>query len=189
MADMFIALLLHVALAVPPSFSPAVARIAVAEAADIWMPYGVAIDLAGPCGWAPDQSTVLSLVAAENARALPASGAFGGSRWRRPLGAITFAPDGAPAPVITVFVTDLVQLVSRTHVLGADQWQWPRALFDLVVGRALGRVLAHELGHFLLRSPAHTAAGLMRPLQRADDLVAPARASFTLSPAESARVQ
>jgi hypothetical protein len=42
--DMLITLLLHVALTVPPSFSPAVARIAVAEAADIRMPYGVTID-------------------------------------------------------------------------------------------------------------------------------------------------
>jgi hypothetical protein len=166
---MFITLLLHVVLTVPPSFSPAVARIAVAEAADIWTPYGVTIDLAGPCGWASDQSTVLNLVAAENPAPVPASRAFGGGGWQRPLGAITFAPDGTPGPVITVFVADLVQLVSRTHVLGVPEWRWPRALYDLVVGRVMGRVLAHELGHFLLRMPQHTAGGLMRPLQRADE--------------------
>lgn len=187
---MLITLLLHVALTVPPSFSPAVARIAVAEAAGIWLPYGVTIDLAGPCGWASDQSTVLNLVAADGDRpARHESRAFGAGRWQRPLGAITFAPDGTPAPTITVFVGDLLDLVSRSHVLGADQARWPRKLFDLVFGRVLGRVLAHEVGHFLLRTRQHTAVGLMRSLQRADDLVEVSRRTFTLSPAETARVQ
>jgi hypothetical protein len=186
---MFITLLLHVALTVPPPFTPAVARIAVAEAADIWMPYGVTIDLAGPCGWASDQSTVLNLVAAEGSRTpRHEAWAFGAGQWQRPLGAITFAPDGTPAPTITVFVGDLLELVSRSHVLGADEGRWPRKLHDLVFGRALGRVLAHEVGHFLLRTRQHTAVGLMRSLQRADDLVEPSRRSFTLSPVETAHV-
>ena len=124
-----------------------------------------------------------------NRATLPASRAFGGSGWQRPLGAIAFAPDGTPGPITTVFVADLVHLVSGTRVLGAAEWQWPRALYDLVVGRVLGRVLAHELGHFLLRMRQHTTGGLMRPLQRADDLVSPSRSSVTLSPAETARVR
>jgi len=33
---------------------------------------------------------------------------------------------------------------------------------ETLVGRALGRALAHELGHYLLRSKAHTPRGLMR---------------------------
>jgi hypothetical protein len=187
---MLITLLLHVAITVPHSFSPAVARIAVAEAADIWVPYGVTIDLAGPCGWASDQSTVLNLVAAEgNPAGRRESWAFGAGQWQRPLGAITFAPDGTPAPTITVFVGDLIELVSRSHVLGADQARWPRKLHDLILGRALGRVLAHEVGHFLLRTRQHTAAGLMRSVQRAGDLVEPSRRGFTLSPVETARVR
>jgi hypothetical protein len=186
---MFITLLLHVALAVPPSFSPAVARIAVAEAAGIWMPYGVAIDLAGPCGWTADESTVLNVAPDGNRTTLRGPSAPGAGRWQRPLGAITFAPDGTPAPTITVFVADLIELVSRAHVLGADEGRWPRKLHDLIVGRVLGRVLAHEIGHFLLRTRQHTAVGLMRSLQPASDLIEPSRRTFTLSQAEMARVQ
>jgi hypothetical protein len=37
------------------------------------------------------------------------------------------------------------------------------------------RVLAHEIGHVLLRSKQHAGRGLMRAVQRADELVDPAR--------------
>jgi len=187
---MLITLLLHVALSVPPSLSTAVARIAVAEAADIWMPYGVAIDLAGPCEWTADERTVLNLVAAEGTRAgVRGSSASSAGQWQRPLGAITFAPDGTPAPTITVFVSDVLELVSRAHVLGADEGRWPRKLHDVLVGRVVGRVLAHEIGHFLLRTRRHSAVGLMRSLQPAGDLIEPSRRTFTLSQDEIARVR
>lgn len=53
----------------------------------------------------------------------------------------------------------------------------------------LGRVLAHEIGHYVLRSPQHAADGLMRSLQLADDLVAPSRQRLSLTPAEAARLE
>lgn len=36
-------------------------------------------------------------------------------------------------------------------------------LFDAAVGRVLGRVVAHEIGHVLLLSTRHATAGLMSP--------------------------
>jgi hypothetical protein len=56
------------------------------------------------------------------------------------------------------------------------------------VGRALGRVLAHEIGHVLLALPAHQPGGLMRASYIADDLAARRRDSFTLSPVEIRRL-
>ena len=47
-----------------------------------------------------------------------------------------------------------------------------------LLGRALGRVLAHELYHILLRSTDHGRNGLARPAQSSSDLVAEHR-SFT----------
>lgn len=44
-------------------------------------------------------------------------------------------------------------------------------------GRALGRVMAHELYHILLRTREHGRDGIARPAQSAADLVA-ARAGF-----------
>jgi hypothetical protein len=49
-------------------------------------------------------------------------------------------------------------------------------------------VLAHELGHFLLRSRWHAQSGLMRPVQTTADLVGPERALFTLSTPDAARL-
>ena len=38
----------------------------------------------------------------------------------------------------------------------------PSILYDLFLARALGRALAHEIGHYLLGTSRHTARGLMR---------------------------
>jgi len=56
------------------------------------------------------------------------------------------------------------------------------------LGRALGRVLAHEIGHILLAAPSHNTRGLMRATYAADDLAALRRDSFTLSPGEIERL-
>ena len=57
------------------------------------------------------------------------------------------------------------------------------------IGRALGRILAHEIGHVLLAAPGHQSHGLMRPSFGAKDLVALKRESFTLSSAELERLR
>lgn len=43
------------------------------------------------------------------------------------------------------------------------------ASHETLIGRALGRALAHELGHYLLRTKAHTSRGLMRAAWTAND--------------------
>lgn len=52
------------------------------------------------------------------------------------------------------------------------------------VGRALGRVLAHEIGHVLLAVRDHPTSGLMRRAFQPAELVGFGRWSFTLSPLE-----
>jgi len=46
--------------------------------------------------------------------------------------------------------------------------------------------MAHEIGHYLLRSRGHAAAGLMRATLRSVDLIAEDRQGFDLSGAELA---
>ena len=193
---MLITLLLHVTLAVPPTpaVSPAVVHAAVAEAAGVWAPYGIAIDAAAPfdgaqgrpCGWATD-STVLTVVPVVTPTGTRRSAVA--SAWRGALGAITFAPGGAPTPAIILFLAGIEELIAGAHMFGAREWQWPASLHEQVLGRVVGRVLAHEIGHYVLRSPEHAADGLMRSLQVADDMVAPSRHRFTLTPAEAARLE
>ena len=65
--------------------------------------------------------------------------------------------------------------------LGLREEQWPPALRDRTLGRVVGRVLAHEIGHFVLRSPRHTSRGLMRPIQYITELIAGNGALFGLT--------
>jgi Zn-dependent protease with chaperone function len=58
-----------------------------------------------------------------------------------------------------------------------------------VLGRVLGRVLAHEIGHYVLRSPRHASGGLMASLQFADDLIALSRHRFMLTAPDRARLE
>jgi hypothetical protein len=56
------------------------------------------------------------------------------------------------------------------------------------VGRALGRVLAHEVGHVLLAGSSHARSGLMRASFVPAELVDYRRRAYTLSSAEVARL-
>jgi hypothetical protein len=48
----------------------------------------------------------------------------------------------------------------------------PPAVLEQGTGRALGRAVAHEIGHYLTNSPAHAPRGLMRAWHRSSELVA-----------------
>jgi len=64
-----------------------------------------------------------------------------------------------------------------------------RRLESSEIGRALGRVLAHEIGHVLLARRTHEPRGLMRASYKPDDLAALRRDSFTLSTNEIERLR
>jgi hypothetical protein len=55
------------------------------------------------------------------------------------------------------------------------------AAHEGLIGRALGRALAHELGHYLLQSKAHTSRGLMRRIWSSDESFAFSRTGFELT--------
>ena len=65
------------------------------------------------------------------------------------LGSAPIDPSGRPTVIATVYY-DVVQRVSGRTGLDADA--------------LLGRAIAHEVGHLLLRAPGHGRSGLMRPL-------------------------
>lgn len=91
--------------------------------------------------------------------------------------------DGTP-----MYPNAIAALVSTVELFGRSESSWPTALHNLIVGRALGRALAHEIGHFLLRTRYHSPTGLMRALQPITSLVAADRLCFTLSPDEVTRL-
>ena len=63
---------------------------------------------------------------------------------------------------------DHVVGAARSAMFGGDY-----ARGDLLVGRALGRVLAHELVHMLTRSPRHSADGVFEAALSGRQLISP----------------
>jgi hypothetical protein len=149
----------------------------IAEASAIWHPYGVGVVLSSTNDVGPgDVVLAVSLMplppdAAGDRRAVSHAMETGGR-----LGAIRFCDGGVPEPVITLDSAAVRALLATTR---ARVWQGSPA----TVGRALGRVLAHEIGHFLLAFPAHTQSGLMRASFNTGELSELARWSFALDAA------
>ena len=85
---------------------------------------------------------------------------------RRALGYSLFDSNGVSG-FATVYVDRVDWLARRA--------QYPRAPL-------LGRAIAHEIGHLLLRSNAHTDNGLMREVWTAEQVVRNRREDWTFSP-------
>jgi hypothetical protein len=67
------------------------------------------------------------------------------------LAAVTFV-NGRPTASITIFLDEIVRLVEHGRLAGTAAWQWPRSMRERVIGRAVGRVIAPEIGHIVLES-------------------------------------
>src|SRR5207247_6566944 len=151
-----------------PALPPAVVAAAVREAAAVWSPYRVVVDQALSCASAPDEAIVLAVVTG----ATPHGGV---AVQQGALGAIQFFEDETPERVLTVFFDLLMRFVTHVRLADVAEDRWPPAMRERVLGRGLGRVIAHEIGHYLLGSRSHSAAGLMRAVQRIDELFGPGR--------------
>jgi len=158
------------------SIPPVVEATAMHEARLIWSPYNVDLRLS-TADAVPDGGLRLAVViASEPEGKLPAT----------TLGSIRFRA-GVPEPTILMYAKAINTLVAQAPLLRLERESLP-SVRDLMVGRAFGRALAHEIGHYLLRSRQHAAGGLMRATHRSPDLIAPERDGFDLSPAEAAMI-
>ena len=90
------------------------------------------------------------------------------------LGFAPIDPAGRATVIATVYY-DVVQRVARRTGVGA--------------GDLLGRAIAHEVGHLLLRAPGHGTSGLMRPLWTDTELAQNRPGDWTFSGAERNQVQ
>jgi hypothetical protein len=78
------------------------------------------------------------------------------------LGWIDFLAPNRPRNVLYLSRRSCLDLLARSALGRRVLNEMPSALRDEYIGRALGRALAHELGHYLLASTGHTPHGLMR---------------------------
>jgi hypothetical protein len=104
------------------------------------------------------------------------------------LGWIDFV-DGEPSRTITISRLAAAQLRDRAVLAGHALNTWPAAVQELFMVRALGRAVAHEVGHYLLASKAHEATGLMRARFATTDLMDRSPKTFGLSPADLLRLE
>ena len=142
------------------------------EAESVWAPYGVRLNwIDHTWNEAADSFSLQATVGRQIvAPRLP--------EWVSVLGKTTVSL-GRPShlPILLSFdATEKLLDVRRTT--GASS---VRVVRELEMARALGRVLAHEIGHVLLAAPYHDGAGLMRPSFAPTDLAAPAREPFRLT--------
>src|SRR5438094_3004476 len=161
-----------------------VTGVAMKELAEIWALYAVAIELEGESPCASDvQPARISVVIVGGP-----DGAADAPPLATPLAAIHFSDDGAPEPLISVFYDEIVRLVASTPFMDIPRLERPKALRDDLLGRALGRVLAHEIGHFLLRMHDHTS-GLMRAGHAIRALIDIDRSGFRLTRGDVERLR
>jgi len=142
-----------------------------AEADAIWKPAGIAFE------WrrvsVKDETDAWVGVTIDDLRA--------GHEPDRALGWITFTADG-PGRSIHLSRASAERLLAGVPELNHGT----QALHETLVGRALGRALAHELGHYLLQSKSHTPRGLMRAVWTAEESFRAWRGGFELTPEQRA---
>ena len=149
------------------------------EAEAIWRPYDVLLTWPTPesskSARPPDVRLQVKFGHAASTRPMGTSG-------RPSLGEIQFFEGDRPDNTILLLTNEIAGRVLSAGVCG------PRALVDDVIGRATGRVLAHELGHYLLASRVHARNGLMRPSFGSQELTAFDRRALRLDDAALLRL-
>jgi hypothetical protein len=94
------------------------------------------------------------------------------------LGWIDFRAPGKPSNTVTVSTAVITRLLADGRWGGRPIRDFPPNFRARFVKQALARGVAHELGHYLLRSSAHASHGLMRPRLTVFDMVVPGPISF-----------
>jgi hypothetical protein len=135
-----------------------------AEAEAIWASAGIAFQWHRPTSSDERCASLLEVTIDDHLAGVAPDGALG---W------LTFTPDGPDRSI----------KLSRAHAEGLlrdtpETSNFTLATHETLVGRMLGRALAHELGHYLLRSEAHTSHGLMRAAWTSGELVSVSRDGF-----------
>jgi hypothetical protein len=85
--------------------------------------------------------------------------------WVTPGGA------GRSAPLLFVSLPAVTETVLGTEAFGMPVKRLTHALRKHLIAQAVGRVTAHELGHYLLQNARHQNGGLMRPRYSSVELV------------------
>jgi hypothetical protein len=152
--------------------SPGIIKSLKIEAETIWAPYGIRLSWLDPHAAPALQPTID--VHVDRRR-----GEQDRMEWRTVLGNVLVGPDDrGPHPIHLAF--DAAWEVLKGHT-GPVRVGIPGIVPDAVMARALGRVLAHEIGHVLIGEKYHDRDGLMRANFTTDQLAEVDRAAFRIT--------
>jgi hypothetical protein len=161
---------LTIAVHMTHGMSNAIAKDALREASAIWKLGGVTLDwhaTSEPPG-GDGRSTV-------NVTFDDAPGSVAGQDV--PLGWVTLDAAGVPEGTIFLSRKNALRLAETID----EYRERPLKFKERLVARALGRALAHELGHYLTGSKEHTVSGLMKGRRLADEFFSPACVGFDVN--------
>jgi hypothetical protein len=97
---------------------------------------------------------------------------------RTPLGWIVFEAENVPQQEVYLSYRNAWTLLAASRVVVGGIEQMPIARREILMARAMGRALAHEVGHYLLASKVHTKRGLLQASRTAAELFAAERNGF-----------
>ena len=144
------------------------------ETEALWRPYGVHLEWTdSPVPGAAPSGLSLEVILERRIIDEP-----GLPKWAPVLGLASVKRNGPSARPIRVSL-DATESVLSLRKFSRTSAGW--IVDDHDLGRALGRVLAHEIGHLLLVAPYHDDVGLMRAVFRPDELADPDRTPFRLT--------
>ncbi|HMF95659.1 MAG TPA: hypothetical protein VKE96_15260 [Vicinamibacterales bacterium] len=164
---------------VPPSL---VSRV-LDEAAAIWHPTGVAFvfrrvpwSIAARLDQNPFDAAGGLRIVIGNARGTSHDGLL-------PMGWIQFEHE-SPAQEIYLSYRNAIDFMTDSSAVAGAITHMPPVEKEIKLARAMGRALAHELGHYLLASKAHTQRGLMRASHTASEFFDFSRRGFEIDLAQ-----
>ena len=88
----------------------------------------------------------------------------------RPMASIEFV-DKKPTTSIDVYPREVRKLLDVYVLDDRPLSHRPLAMQEHLLGRVLGRAVAHEIGHFVFASTGHARSGLMRAAHRVNQLI------------------
>ena len=167
---------LRITVVAGPAISQALVDATLADAEAIWRPAGVALT------WRRAARATSNDAAPPHQLTLMVDdGGTSAQDGRTALGWIHFT-GRTPEPEIHLSRANAEDLMART----ASLHDKPSVVQQILMARALGRALAHELGHYLFKSPTHRPAGLMKAVRPSLEFFSPGRNGFDITADERA---
>ena len=89
-----------------------------------------------------------------------------------------------PGQRLYISYANVLQLMRESSGVTGPQDRMPIFEREVLMARAMGRALAHELGHYFLASKEHTKKGLMKAHRTAAEFFGPDERAFKLDGAQ-----